>query len=90
VYGLLRQTGTRASARTQQRTYELRAVAIPRSFNQTGRVAYALLPEQPTQITVKGRDGHILMDEKLGSPPHAPCSPGETSSLIVFGPTSEH
>jgi hypothetical protein len=84
VYGLLRQPHSRASARTQHRSYELRTVAIPSSFHQVGRVAYVLLPGQPSEITVEARDGRVVMDEQLGAPANERCNPGETSSLIVF------
>lgn len=90
VYGLLRQAGARASARTQRRTYRLRAVAIPGSFQQPGRVAYALLPEQPSEMTVSARDGHTVMNEKLDAPHRERCNPRETSSLMVFSAAPKH
>jgi hypothetical protein len=84
VYGLLRDAGDTVTARSGQGVYALRTAPMPSSFRAGGELAYAVLPQRPSEVLVRTRGGRVAQDEKLDFLMRAGCTPGESMGLHVM------
>jgi hypothetical protein len=86
VYGLLRDSRDTALARVGGRQYAVRVASIPGSLHAGGELAYVVLPQQPSEVLVRGASGHTLQHEDLDGLPERGCKPGESASIGAIGP----
>jgi hypothetical protein len=86
VYGLLRDSRATALARVGGRQYAVKVASIPGSFHAGGELAYVVLPQQPSEVLVRGAGGQTLQHEDLDGLPVRICKPGESASIGAFGP----
>jgi hypothetical protein len=88
VYGLLRDSRDTALARRGVKEYAVKVAPIPASFHAGGELAYVVLPQQPSEVLVRGASGRTLQHETWAACPRGAASQGRAPASAPSVPDS--